>query len=496
MQAGKKTPVDDNGKTIVAKVWNFCNVLRDDGVQYTQYLEQISNLIFLKMDDERCKRGRQASDIPKEYNWDSLKQRSGNELKDHYDVTLQKLGEKQGLLGLIFKDTKNRCRFPSTLTRLIQLIDSETWSGMTVDVKGEIYEGLLEKNAQESKSGAGQYFTPRPLIDCIVKVIQPKPGETVGEPACGTGGFILGIQKYILKNNKTMNRRQLKMLSENTFYAWDIVSEVIRMCAMNMFIHGIKMDQKHLINTDVLANRPTKYFDIVCTNPPFGKKSTNKSITESGKIIRQSRVYERDDFWVSTSDKQLNFLQHVRLMLKINGRCAIVLPDSVLSDINNAAKTIRRKLLQECDVHTLLRLPTGIFYAPGVKTNVLFFDKLPVSPGVPSTKKIWVYDLRTGKSFSQKENPMTSNELEDFIKCYNAPNKNKRVSSKRFKAYSYEEIMKDDDMSLNLQWLDQTTDAENLPEPLEIAESIRKNLEESCISMDKVISMLKEPKTL
>ena len=408
----------NDGEAIVAKVWNFCNVLRDDGVQYTQYLEQISNLIFLKIDDEQNKRrNKRSAHIPKEYNWDSLKQRSGNELKDHYEVTLEQLGKKPGLLGLIFKDTKNRCKFPATLTRLIQLIDSETWSGMSVDVKGEIYEGLLEKNAQEAKSGAGQYFTPRALIDCIVEVIQPKPGETVGEPACGTGGFILGIQKHILKNNKTMNRDQHKALSENTFYAWDIVSEVIRLCAMNMFIHGIKMDEKHLINEDVLDKRPTKHFDIVCTNPPFGKKSSNKSIIESGKTVKQSSVYERDDFWAPTSNKQLNFLQHVRLMLKINGRCAIVLPDNVLFEANNAAKTVRRKLLQECNVHTLLRLPTGIFYAQGVKTNVLFFDKLPPVPGTPSTKKVWVYDLRTGKSFSQKENPMKYSDLTDFIKC-------------------------------------------------------------------------------
>lgn len=491
----KKEQMENRGKNIVAKVWNFCNVLRDDGVQYTQYLEQISNLIFLKIDDEQNRRKQYVSAIPKKYNWHSLKQKSGKELKEHYEDTLQKLGEKSGLLGLIFKDTKNRCKFPATLSRLIQLIDSETWSGMNVDVKGEIYEGLLEKNAQETKSGAGQYFTPRPLIDCVVKVIQPKPGETVGEPACGTGGFILGIQKYILKNNKTMNRHQNKILKEDTFYAWDIVSEVIRLCAMNMFIHGIRMDQEHLINADVLANRPTKHFDIVCTNPPFGKKSSNKSITESGKIIRRTRVYERDDFWVSTSDKQLNFLQHVRLMLNVNGRCAIVLPDSVLSDVNNAARTIRRKLLQECDVHTLLRLPTGIFYAQGVKTNVLFFDKLPVNPGVPLTKKVWVYDLRTGKSFSQKENPMTSDELEDFIKCYNTSNRHKRTPSKRFKAYSYNEIMKDEHVSLNLQWLDQTSGSENLPTPLEIARTIRKNLDESCVSMDKVIFMLKESKT-
>jgi len=263
-----------------------------------------------------------------------------------------------------------------------------------------------------------------------------------------------------------------------------------------MFIHGIKMDEEHLVNEDVLDKRPTKHFDIVCTNPPFGKKSSSKSIIEAGKTVKQSSVYERDDFWAPTSNKQLNFLQHVRLMLKINGRCAIVLPDNVLFEANNAAKTIRRKLLQECNVHTLLRLPTGIFYAQGVKTNVLFFDKLPPIPDMPSTKKVWVYDLRTGKSFSQKENPMKYSDLADFIKCYSASNKNKRIPSKRFKAYSYDEIMKDENVSLDLQWLKQNTDTENLPEPIVIARSIRKNLEESCISIDKVISMLKEPKKL
>ena len=348
---------------IVQKLWNYCNVLRDDGMSYGDYVEQLTYLLFLKMADERTKPPHnQLSIVPEDCGWNSLIKRDGDELFDHYRHILEKLGNEKGLLALIFNKSQNKFQDPTKLRRLIvDLIDKENWSMMSADVKGDAYEGLLEKNAQDVKTGAGQYFTPRPLIAGIVDVMAPKPGETVCDPACGTGGFILAAHDYVVAHYPHMTTDQKKKLKENTFKGIELVQGVARLCAMNLLLHGIgSQEYEPIVVTDSLAADPGERFELVLTNPPFGKKSSITIVADDGKAVKERETYERDDFWATTSNKQLNFLQHVKTLLKINGRAAIVVPDNVLFE-GGAGETVRRKLLHECDVHTLLRLPTGLF---------------------------------------------------------------------------------------------------------------------------------------
>jgi len=475
---------------IVAKLWNYCNVLRDDGVSYGDYVQQLTNLLFIKMADEQTKPPfNKPSVIPKDYDWESLLSKSGDDLETHFRHSLENLGKKSGLLGLIFRKSQNKIQDPAKLERLIKLINEETWVGLDIDVKGEIYEGLLQKNAEDVKGGAGQYFTPRALIKAIVQVMKPEPGQTIGDPGCGTGGFFLGAHDYIDKNFN-LDRDQKKFLKEEAFKGWDIVPEVVRLCAMNLYLHGIGSDESHIINSDALAMDPGDRFDIIMTNPPFGKKSSITIFNGEGKAERESISYERDDFWTTTSNKQLNFLQHVKTIMKINGKCAIVVPDNVLFE-GGSGETVRKKLLEQFDVHTLLRLPTGIFYAPGVKANLLFFDKKPASE-TPWTEKLWIYDFRTNKHFTPKENQLKFEHLEDFIKCFNPENRHERKESERFKAYSYDELIKRDKVSLDIFWLkdESLEDIENLPSPDVIAQEIADNLESALDSVNELIVSL------
>jgi len=379
------------------------------------------------------------------------------------------------LLGVIFRKSQNKIQDPAKLKRLIDLINGETWVGLDIDVKGDIYEGLLQKNAEDTKSGAGQYFTPRPLIKAMVEVIRPEPGNTICDPACGTGGFLLAAHDFISKYK--LDKDQKKFLKYETFKGWDIVDNVARLCVMNLYLHGIGGEESPIIVGDSLVSDPGERFNIVLTNPPFGKKSSITIVNGEGKADKESLTYERQDFWATTSNKQLNFLQHVKTLLEINGKAAIVVPDNVLFE-GGAGETVRRKILAECDVHTLLRLPTGIFYAQGVKANVLFFDRKPASEK-PWTKKLWIYDLRTNKHFTLKENTLKLDDLEDFVKCYNTKNRFERKETERFKAFTYEELMQRDKASLDIFWLkdESLEDAENLPNPDVIAKDIKENLE-------------------
>jgi len=475
---------------IVAKLWNYCNVLRDDGVSYGDYVQQLTNLLFIKMADEQTKPPfNKPSTIPKDYDWESLLSKSGDDLETHYRHLLEKLGKETGLLGIIFRKAQNKIQDPAKLERLINLINEETWVGLDIDIKGEIYEGLLQKNAEDVKGGAGQYFTPRALIKAMVEVIRPEPGQTIGDPGCGTGGFFLGAHKYI-DENFNLDRDQKKFLKEEAFKGWDIVPEVVRLCAMNLYLHGIGSDESQIINSDALAMDPGDRFDIIMTNPPFGKKSSITIFNGEGKAERESISYERDDFWTTTSNKQLNFLQHVKTIMKINGKCTIVVPDNVLFE-GGAGETVRKKLLEQFDLHTLLRLPTGIFYASGVKANVLFFDKKPASE-TPWTEKLWIYDFRTNKHFTLKENQLKFEDLEDFIKCFNPKNRHERKESERFKAYSYDELIKRDKVSLDIFWLkdESLEDIENLPPPDVIAQEIADNLESALDSVNELIVSL------
>ena len=367
-------------QSIVQRLWNYCNLLRDDGMSYGDYVEQLTYLLFLKMAHERTRPPyNQASRIPQGYDWESLMRLDGDALEIHYRHLLEELGKQPGMLGIIFRKAQNKIQDPAKLRRLIvDLINQETWTVLDIDVKGDAYEGLLQKNAEDTKSGAGQYFTPRPLIKAIVDVMLPEPGQRICDPACGTGGFLLAAHDYIV-HHYNLDRDQKRFLKYDALHGWEIVDNTARLCVMNLFLHGIGGDEESPVRVaDSLRGDPGVRFQMVLTNPPFGRKSSVTYVNEEGREEREANEIVRDDFWASTSNKQLNFLQHVKTLLAINGRAAVVVPDNVLFE-GGAGETVRRKLLQECEVHTLLRLPTGIFYAQGVKASVLFFDKKPAS---------------------------------------------------------------------------------------------------------------------
>lgn len=470
----------DNPQQIVQRLWNYCNVLRDDGVSYGDYVEQLTYLLFLKMADEQTKPPFNAeSIIPKKYDWNSLLKKEGDDLETHYRHILEYLAKEKDMLGDIFRKSQNKIQDPAKLRRLIELINEETWMGMDVDTKGEIYEGLLEKNAQDVKGGAGQYFTPRPLIRSMVEVMKPEPGMKICDPACGTGGFFLAAYGYMSDPKRfKLDKKQKKALTQKTFRGWEIVDSAARLCVMNLFLHGISGDAKSPVTVaDSLIADPGERFDMVLTNPPFGKKSSITIMNGQGKASKESITYERDDFWATTSNKQLNFLQHIKTLLDINGKAAVVLPDNVLFE-GGAGETVRKRLLKQYDVHTLLRLPTGVFYAQGVKANVLFFDRKPASE-TPWTEKLWIYDLRTNMHFTLKTNPLKFSDMEDFIKCYNPKNRHNRKETERFRSFSYDELVNRDKASLDIFWLrdESLEDTENLPEPDVIAAEIVENLE-------------------
>ena len=467
----------NDSSAIVQKLWNYCNVLRDDGISYGDYVEQLTYLLFLKMADEQTKPPfNKESVVPAALDWESLVDRDGDALEIHYRRILDELGRQVGTLGAIFRKSQNKIQDPAKLKRIIQLINDETWSGLDADVKGDIYEGLLQKNAEDTKSGAGQYFTPRPLIQAIVEVMRPQPMQTICDPACGTGGFFLAAHDYLSARSDQLDREQKQFLRYETFHGTDIVDNVVRLCVMNLHLHGVGGNESPVKMEDSLASHPGDYFDMVLTNPPFGKKSSVTIVDEKGAAGKDSLIYEREDFWATTSNKQLNFLQHVKTILEINGSAAIVVPDNVLFE-GGAGETVRKKLMHECDLHTLLRLPTGIFYAQGVKANVLFFDRKPASEN-PWTEKLWIYDLRTNKRFTLKTKQMRYDALQDFIGCYNPDNRHDRGESERFKSFSYDELMQRDKVSLDIFWLrdESLEDTENLPEPDELAGEIVANL--------------------
>ena len=470
-----------HAQQVVQKLWSYCNVLRDDGMSYGDYLEQLTYLLFLKMAHEREQYlPEQQQRIPKDCNWQSLLARDGDELETHYRHVLEQLGKQKGMLGIIFRKALNKIQNPAHLRRLIvDLIDREDWSTLDTDVKGDAYEGLLQKNAEDTKSGAGQYFTPRPLIQAIVDVVRPTPDERICDPASGTGGFLLAAHSYIAHHYE-LDRDQRRFLKFDALRGWEIVDNTAWLCLMNLFLHGIGSDEEgrepiHVV--DSLRSSAGEYFDIVLTNPPFGRKSSVTYINEKGREEREVSVVVRDDFWASTSNKQLNFLQHVYTLLKINGRAAVVVPDNVLFE-GGAGESIRRKLLDDCDMHTLLRLPTGIFYANGVKANVLFFDKKPAG-AQHATETLWVYDLRTNQNFTLRTNPLTRQYLDDFVACYQPENRHLRQESERFHCFSYDELIKRDKLSLDIFWLRDKSleDANDLPSPDVLIASIIEDLQ-------------------
>jgi type I restriction enzyme M protein len=484
-----------NAPQLVQKLWNYCNILRDDGLSYGDYVEQLTYLLFLKMAEEQSQPPfNKPSSVPKGYDWPSLLAKDGDELETHYRHVLETLGKRSGMLGVIFRKAQNKIQDPAKLRRLIvDLIDKEQWSSLSADVKGDAYEGLLQKNAEDVKGGAGQYFTPRPLIAAMVEVVAPQPAQTICDPACGTGGFLLAAHDYIVKHNP-LDRAQKKRLKSGTLHGIELVDSVARLCCMNLLLHGIGGDGSEevpVVVKDALAGKHGEY-DMVLANPPFGKKSSVTIVNEAGEQQKESLVINRDDFWASTSNKQLNFLQHIFTILKQHGRAAVVLPDNVLFE-GGAGETIRRELLKQADVHTLLRLPTGIFYAQGVKANVLFFERKPAQEK-PWTEKLWIYDLRTNKHFTLKENTLQCTDLDDFVACYNPKNRHNRKESERFKGFTYDDLLKRDKVNLDIFWLkdESLEDSANLPAPHVIAEEIAQDLEAALEQFNTIADDLKK----
>ena len=476
---------------LVNRVWNYAHVLRDDGVSYGDYVEQITCLLFLKMDAERVADG-ETSAVPAEWRWERLRGLDGDALEVRYRHTLEALARAPGLLGTIYRKAQNKIQDPAKLRRLMALIDEETWTGLDLDVKGSIYEGLLQRNAQEVKSGAGQYFTPRPLIQAIVEVMDPRPGTTLHDPACGTGGFMLAAFDH-LKRHAGHDRQAIRKLREETLSGVDIVDGVVRLCAMNLYLHGIGGTESPVVQDDALISAGWRRYGMVLTNPPFGKKSSVTVIGEDGEVGREGQTYDRQDFTATTSNKQLNFLQHVMSILEQSGRAAVVLPDNVLFE-GGAGEKVRRKLLQSCDFHTLMRLPTGIFYSQGVKANVLFFDRKPASE-TPWTKRLWVYDFRTNQRFTLKERPLARSHLDDFVACFRSGRRHERVVSERFKSFPYDELIARDKVNLDLIWLKDYSleDASNLPPPAILAAEIVESLEAALDQFRQVAAALPKP---
>ncbi|MHB2028657.1 MAG: class I SAM-dependent DNA methyltransferase [Acidimicrobiales bacterium] len=484
-----------DARQLVDKLWGFCNLLRDDGVSTIDYTEQLTYLLFLKMAHERATRPINPEKIvPDDCSWQRLLDEEATELEATYRYILETLARHPGTLGVIFRKAQNKIQDPAKLKKLInELIDAENWSATGVDIKGDAYEGLLAKGAEDIKSGAGQYFTPRELIKAMVDCIQPTVKDTVVDPACGTGGFLLVAYEYASRDAENLTPDEKQHLRDNFISGTELVDGTARLAAMNMLLHGIgKPDGESLIEVkDSLTADPGRRWSVCLANPPFGTKSSNTMIGADGKISRDTLEIVRDDFWVTTSNKQLNFLQHIKTILDINGRAAVVLPDNVLFE-GGAGETLRKRLLKEFDVHTLLRLPTGIFYAGGVKANVLFFDKRPAGDR-PWTTKLWVYDLRTNQHFTQKQNTLQRHHMDDFVDLYMPGRpRSERVESERFKSFTYEELVARDKANLDLLWLkdDSLTDTADLPAPEVLAREIIEELEVALEELNAIAESL------
>ena len=472
---------DLSASTLTAKIWNLAHVLNNAGVGGGDYVEQVTYLMFLKLDEERAEDG-QPSLVPAACRWATLADLTGAALACAYEEVLKTLGAQPGLVGAVFARATNRIEEPAFLNRLVRLIAAEDWSRYGNDVKGAIYEGLLERTASDVKSGAGQYFTPRPLIQAIVEVVDPQPGQLVCDPACGTGGFLLAAYDHMRANPAARDRDTARRMRRDGFTGYDIVPGVARLAAMNLYLHGLGNDApgapSPIRRADALLADPGDRWEVILTNPPFGRKQSIRVYT-GDEAEAERDDYERQDFPEATGNKQLNFLQHCMTVLDEDGTAAVVLPDNVLFEAG-AGERIRRRLLQEFDCHTLLRLPTGIFYRQGVKANVLFFDRRP-KQAAPWTEALWVYDLRTNNRFTLKERPLRQDNLREFVTLARLRDRPTRggTAAERWRCYPYAELAARERLDLNLSWLKEagSTDPATLPPPAEIAASIADELE-------------------
>jgi len=486
-----------DSRRLVDKLDSFRNLLRDDGVGVLDYIEQLTYLLFLKMAHERAHRKLKPQRVvPEEYSWQRLLDAEGTALEIEYTKILVGLANQPGTLGVIFRKAQNRIQDPAKLKRLIvDLIDKEQWSASGTDLKGDAYEQLLAKSASDKGSGAGQYFTPRDLIQAIVDVVRPSADDSVIDPACGTGGFLLVAHDHASRDAEHLTPVQRDRLRDDFAHGTELVDGTARLAAMNLLLHGIGTPNgASLIDVrDALINDPGDRYSIVLSNPPFGRKSSMTMVGADGRESKEDTEIERSDFVATTSNKQLNFVQHIMTILDINGRAAVVLPDNVLFE-GGAGEVLRRKLLNDFDLHTILRLPTGIFYAQGVKANVLFFDKKPASE-VPWTRKLWVYDLRTNQHFTLKQNPLRRAHLDEFVESYLYGNaRERRVESERWKSFTYDELISRDKVNLDITWLKDHSldDLDSSPSPDAIAREIVEDLTAALAEFEAVAAALEQ----
>lgn len=470
-----------NEQTLTKKVWTLATTLSGQGVGFTDYITQLTYLLFLKMDDENVKLFAEESAIPEGYRWSDLIELDGLDLIEQYEKTLKELSDQPNLIGTIYTKAQNKIDKPVYLKKVITMINEEQWLVMDGDVKGAIYESILEKNGQDKKSGAGQYFTPRSLISTMVDVTRPQIGETVCDPACGTGGFLLAAYDYMKGQSSDKEKRDF--LREKALHGYDNTALVVTLASMNLYLHGIGTDRSPILCQDSLEKSPSVLVDVILANPPFGTRP-------SGSV-----EINRDDFYVETKNNQLNFLQHMMVMLKNGGRAAVVLPDNVLFE-GGAGEVIRKKLLTEFNLHTILRLPTGIFYAQGVKANVLFFSK-----GTP-TKDIWFYDYRTGVKHTLATNPMQRHHLDDFVECYKSENILARQETYdaesnpngRWRKYNVDDILKRDKTSLDITWIKQNDDDNDytLAELMAQIQEKSDNISKAVAELQKLMANIEE----
>ena len=470
-----------NEQTLTKKVWTLATTLAGQGIGFTDYITQLTYLLFLKMDDENVKLFGDDSAIPEGCRWSDLIDLDGLDLIEQYEKTLKELSEQANLIGTIYTKAQNKIDKPVYLKKVITMINEEQWLVMDGDVKGAIYESILEKNGQDKKSGAGQYFTPRSLISTMVDVTRPQIGETVCDPACGTGGFLLAAYDYM--KVQSSDKEKSEFLREQALHGYDNTALVVTLASMNLYLHGIGTSRSPILCQDSLEKSPSVLVDVILANPPFGTRP-------SGSV-----EINRDDFYVETKNNQLNFLQHMMVMLKNGGRAAVVLPDNVLFE-GGAGEVIRKKLLTEFNLHTILRLPTGIFYAQGVKANVLFFSK------GTATKDIWFYDYRTGIKHTLATNPMQRHHLDDFVECYKSDNLSSRKETYnaetnpngRWRKYSCDEILKRDKTSLDITWIKQSDDDNDytLAELMSMIQEKSDNISKAVAELQKLMANIEE----
>lgn len=462
---------------VVNKLWGFCHILKHDGIDYGDYIEQLTYLLFLKMADEK------EIKVPKKYDWNSIKTKSGQALIDHYAVVLRELRKQKGILGDIFTDATSRFTQPVNLKKIINMVDGEDWTSLDVDVKGAAFEGLLEKSASEGKKGAGQYFTPRPLIQAIVNVIKPDPREkkdfTICDPACGTGGFLMVAYEWLMSQTKNgaLKREDINRIKKNTYYGQDLVARPRRLALMNMFLHGI--EPKIKLGDTIYEPADSTRFNCILSNPPFGTKGAGS-------------IPNRDDFTIETSNKQLNFVQHIVNILKRGGRAAIVLPDNCLFE--DKAGEVFKLVMQDCNLHTILRLPRGTFtpYSQGVKANVIFLQK-----GI-QTENVWIYDNRSNvEGITKKDRPLTLKHFKDFEKCYGKdPNgqseRNENCSvDGRWKKFHISEI-KERNYKLDITWLkdESLEDSNDIPAPQVLISEAMTELSVVMDDLDEILALV------